>query len=154
MQYPVKRTCGHVETLRLFGPGNERERQLSYEATRACLDCYRAQQVAASASIVEPAGLPALVGTEKQVAWATTIRVSLLAKVDEFLAYFETQAAAHPEQADVIVTQRGIAERALKNLRSQKYASWWIDNRGVSGRTLLAESADPADQPTSVGAQR
>ena len=45
MKYEVKFSCGHVETVELFGKTSERERRIKwYEESAVCSDCYREQK--------------------------------------------------------------------------------------------------------------
>ena len=59
MKYDVKMSCGHMETIQIFGKGEERERKVKW---------------------LEENGknLPELTGTVKQVNWALRIRNRLI----------------------------------------------------------------------------
>ena len=43
-QYTITRSCGHEETVRLFGPGKDRERKLNRMRETLCRECYRKEQ--------------------------------------------------------------------------------------------------------------
>lgn len=44
-KYEVKFSCGHTETIELFGPYKDRERRIEYlEQYGVCSDCYNAKQ--------------------------------------------------------------------------------------------------------------
>lgn len=91
--------CGHQgERYQAYGKHDGRERQL---AAIERLDCPACRKAAADKAATE-AGLPLLMGSEKQVAWAGEIRERALRLLP--------------------------AERAAA-CRSETSAKWWIDNR-------------------------
>lgn len=57
MKYDVKFSCGHTDTIELFGKGLDRERKIKYlEEYGLCKACYRQQQEekkAAGCDVVE-----------------------------------------------------------------------------------------------------
>jgi hypothetical protein len=95
-KYYITFSCGHTGTIDLVGKGSERERKLSwYQSGGVCSECFKAQREAdkivkeqqkqeengSAAANAEAMGLSALTGTEKQIAWATTIRQNFVDKV-------------------------------------------------------------------------
>lgn len=88
MKYNITYSCGHKGTVVLFGKGSDRKRKLYwYQETAACPDCFKAQKEAERQAAKEKAyaeakanNLPELIGTEKQVAWAITIRQDFINK--------------------------------------------------------------------------
>ena len=132
-KYSIRRACGHTETVNICGTNvhGERERQAEYEATKVCYECYRAQQQQqAEAAAVN---YPALQGSPKQVAWATRIRHEILdAKTgaDHWRKlYQEASDEQAPEKAQVLA--------AIDVIASETSASWWIDHRSETMRSLL-----------------
>ena len=85
-KYDVRFSCGHVATICLYGKEADRQRKIAwYEENGLCPDCYRKQQeeekkAAAEKAAAEAAslGLPELVGSPKQIAWADKIRVGIV----------------------------------------------------------------------------
>lgn len=134
----------------------------------ACLVKQREEANARAAEANAEAGLPALKGSEKQVAWAEKIRAELLA-IGDALARAVTllqagdMEAARATYRQVPVTwqprdldfaelgieskgQQRIAEATLaacEALRQQCDAGWWIDNRGIMFCGLLKELRQP-----------
>lgn len=143
-QYSVKRACGHTTTEQLYGKGGERERRMTWLATQPCPACKRRAEQAQAATYTEAEGLPALSGSEKQVAWATTIRAGLVAGVmaerDTFLALGRRQGASDERIAE----QMALFDRAVDAVRGQTSAAWWIDHRDESASALLREMARAA----------
>jgi len=136
-QYRVDHTCGHTETHTLYGPGKERTRKLEWLATTLCTACYRADQEArreaadaAAAEANADAGLVALAGTSKQIAWAESIRAAALAEIGAM----EGRLERIPDPA-----QRPRVAAAIAAVRGQASAAWWIDRREVPAGNLIRE---------------
>lgn len=138
-KYDVERACGHTETVDLYGPRKNREWRIeNVEAEKLCRECYLAklaeERELANKQAAEEAqaqGLPKLEGTEKQVAWAETIRQEVLAAIDEFIVEDE---AEDPRVIELI-----------SHIKSKVSASWWIDHRETSNyriRRLLEAAID------------
>ena len=101
-QHPTH-SCGHTgERYQAYGHHSGRDRLLAAIQAQPCPECRKAaaEQQALSA------GLPMLVGSDKQVAWASDIRERALRLLP--------------------------AERADK-VRAETSARWWIDNRQSLG---------------------
>ena len=75
-KYTIPHSCGHSETVQLYGKHTDRSRYMDNAERRQCRDCYNASLVAKTADM----GLPALTGSDKQVAWAETIRAKETAR--------------------------------------------------------------------------
>lgn len=134
-KYSVTYACGHTDTVNLIGPKRTREWMLKDKETQVCPDCYRAEleakrEAERAAALAEAAEqeLPTLVGTEKQVAWALTLRKKYLEVLDGVL-----QRA--PLQASV---DRAIAQQAIESIQRESSAVWWIENgRNPSDREIM-----------------
>jgi len=134
-QYQVTHTCGHSETVQLYGPSKERERRLTWLRSQSCLDCKRAShegEARESRILSQMEGLPRLDGTDRQIAWAETIRRDKLTETAAMLAQLRADPQAQEEPSQMLAIDA--AERAL---RAQRSASWWIDHRTDSGRYLI-----------------
>lgn len=127
MKMTVNRSCGHSETVTVFG-GNYTQ-QRAAEARKLCTACYRAQQQATAQA--ETSDLPTLVGSEKQVAWAITIRAQMLSRLAAHLARFEApvtdEERAHATAVDA----------AVARLKRQSKAEFWINHRGDDPARLV-----------------
>ena len=125
-QYTVNHTCGHQQTHQLYGPNKDRQRKIEWLQTTVCTDCYRAQQdqqrQAQSTQAAETAvaqGWPTLTGTEKQVAWAQTIRAEVLSHLPALRQRLEAFTEA----------QRTETETCITALIARTDAGWWIEHR-------------------------
>ncbi len=124
-KYTVTFACGHTDVVKLTGPKRTREWMLKNKESELCPDCYKAQieakreeERAAALTEAEDQDLPALVGTEKQVAWAATIRQKFVALLDEGL-----QTTPLRPEIDKVLTQQ-----AIESLYYETDAHWWIEN--------------------------
>ncbi len=136
-KYTVTRSCGHEETVVLFGPGKQRDWRLeSVEPYKLCSECYQAELKRKreetnreAAEAAKESGLPALTGTEKQVAWAETLRMQMLALIDEAI-YTHIKA---DQRGDIRLLD------AVESIKAKTDARWWIENRQeLSARDMIA----------------
>lgn len=135
-KYDITYACGHEETVRLTGPTRDREWHIERLESRLCDECWRAEQSrkrteenAVSAAANAAAGLSALVGTDKQTAWAETIRQKKLTTLDNELGRGQI-TDTEPDRSRFLA--------AVAALRNQPQARWWIDNRDEFVMDLLA----------------
>lgn len=161
-QYTVTGSCGHDHTVRLYGPGRDRESKLNWYTGRPCPDCYQAANEkyrgelnVASASLAAGQGLPPLVGSEKQLGWAETVRQRMLKDVRDRLRpiaakHFPSDLGLIDAAPLSIIADRvedtgspgsdrmGAVLRKLDEWsREQTAAGWWIDHRDNSGQEWL-----------------
>lgn len=134
MQTTIIHSCGHRETTQLYGSREARERREKWLDSQPCRACQNAARTSEATEQARVDTLPALTGTEKQVAWAMSIRAEVIASIDRRLA--TPTAQRNPGEA-----ARGRAA-AIMAISTQTSASWWIDHR--SGDALSA--LDPAYQ--------
>jgi len=122
MKYDVSHCCGHTQEHVLFGPHKDRDRKLVWLADRPCTDCWResnrkkreeANEAAAAAA--GEAGLPALTGSPKQVAWANSLRWRVMKPL---LLSFRDETQGDPE-----------FRRFITWLRGKTDSRYWIDHR-------------------------
>lgn len=161
-KYTVNYKCGHEGTVQLYGKTSERERKLEWMSqTMLCADCYKAEQErqnvqAGMDNIV--AGLPMLTGSEKQIAWAESLRQKAykLLTADKAAAELVSQAVTSAKQIGLtpeMLKAAGIdsREKAAAIMRdainklfaTQTSASYWINNRpmGSYSNTLVGIDA-------------
>lgn len=124
-KYTVTYTCGHTDELTLFGSSRSREYAIQNAERGLCPACYEAKIAADRAAATSVAAaeaaeqeLPALEGTEKQVAWAVTIRQKFLAALDQWLADNPVREGVDPTPLI----------RAVQAVQAETSAHWWIEN--------------------------
>ena len=123
------KTCGQKFEFRAY-KANRREAD-SFEAWAAehineCEDCAMARKAAERAKENEDAAriaaendYPQLIGTEKQVAWAITIREQAMKLMREYYSSDKRTGDAYK------YNEQATTRLALSNVK----ASWWIDHR-------------------------
>jgi len=132
VKYEVKRACGHTETIQLFGTYKNRMIRYAWAQQQPCRECCLAERRQEEKALAEELGLPELAGTEKQVAWANSLRLDWAKPLYDKLDYWR---------------QRGVGEAVLAQckqaivevLSSRTDAKWWIDHRHELGALLRPE---------------
>lgn len=147
-KYTIIHSCGHESIVRLTGRTRDREWQIERMEGRLCEECWHAEQArkraeenAAAATANAEAGLPALVGSEKQVAWAETIRAQKLATLDIEMDTNQAGIASDTE------ANQARLRAAVSAIRNQDQARWWIDHRDERIRTILRDTVEHTDVP-------
>jgi len=144
-QYNVTYLCGHKEIVRLFGPGDGRRAELARLGRLDCPNCYKKRRdaehkaEAAEAAIkAQDLGLPQLVGSEKQIVWAESLRAAALASPTNTLIPEDKAVLDTPEKKGLY----DIAKAARKQLETEILSKWWIDNRSNLCRYVVQCMAD------------
>lgn len=118
-RYTINHACGHTQDVQFVGKITERERRIAYMEQEDCPEC----RAAATNNAAAAAGLPELIGSDKQIAWANKIRQDYLKELAEYIADLD-----NPDDDDDEITPE-----ELDSLRTlpQKQASskWWIESR-------------------------
>lgn len=97
---------------------------------RCRADAFHQANLAAVAS-AEGAGLPALTGTDKQVSWASALRIAALPLLDQAGAELRKLIAgvaangAYPPEA--VAEAQALAARIADEFRGQTDSKWWIE---------------------------
>lgn len=102
--YTINHTCGHTINHNLLGPIKDRETRASYLETQPCLDCARAEKTQKAQE--QNKDLPKLEGTEKQIAWAETIRAQKAKELETLQADIQEMKAKGREKAVQILEKR------------------------------------------------
>ena len=120
MEYRVLHACGHEQVHHFSGYASQQERKANWLRTTSCRSCFVAEKQAealktASVNLdaIAHLNLVSLVGSERQVQWAATLRASRLVSLGS-----SAGAAGLGEITD---------------------ARWWIDYRDLTDEQLLAK---------------
>jgi hypothetical protein len=141
----VNYSCGHSEREQFYGPHRDRDSRKKWKERGVCPDCYRKQkaeermkasQVAAEQA--KESGLPALVGSGKQIAWAETIRKNALASAQNNVLSREDFAALPVDKQESGRGVFGVMRTARDRLETETSAKWWIDNRDSVNRYCIS----------------
>lgn len=122
--------CGHPGRVQIYGPVKDRDWKEKKEFSKLCPECWKKKLAEENQKAVETAkemGLPELEGTQKQVAWANSIRLEVINdKYNEWLEYL--LESRKPELHDQIKAgMKQVREYLIKNKTD---ASYYIDRRG------------------------
>lgn len=141
MTHCITHACGHEQAHYIPGSTSEKARKARWLTTTKCRACFVADRKAedAAAGALDDAAvahlrLAPLVGSERQVGWAASIRAKRLARM------VQAAGGGDPDPACAAVGD----------------ARWWIDHRDLSDADLLtkARAAAPAHVQASDGAAR
>lgn len=126
--YSVRHTCGHSTDYTLYGKGTERERKLAYFAGQPCRDCIRDEELRRAQTKAEKQALPALIGTEKQIAWAERIRYEALLVIERTIPDDQLDIAQPiPERVAWEPGETTTLRAVIEKTRRQDDCRWWID---------------------------
>jgi hypothetical protein len=152
----IRHACEHVVLHPFYGDDDytwdERAQQLAASPCRVCQadeqEQERQQKAAQARLFASERGLPPLEGSDRQVAWAETVRLSAFGAVDKVLKWMdEVDAQAEEEDPDYWYGVKQGIKRSIEFLEEQCEAKWWIDHRhGImnnldGGRALLSSIA-------------
>jgi len=155
-KYTITRKCGHEEVINIVGKVSERDRKAEWEEGRLCYDCWKAEQAAeraaesnAAAEEAKAEGLPRLEGSEKQIAWAETIRAKMLLD----LSALETRHKIYQAKLDsgdfppdtpeekINAARDELAKNAVAigRIKSNSAAKWFINNRNININQIIID---------------
>jgi hypothetical protein len=116
-KYEITHTCGCNVTHQIAGPIAGRDSKVEWLSGQECFACRTAWENEAAKAKNESGGYVALAGSEKQIAWAESIRAKAAAELAES-AYYVDDEDAGIEPGHITTIINSVSE-----------AKWWIDNR-------------------------
>lgn len=144
-------SCGHNGRVDVVGPYKDREWKIDRHFEGICPECYekkrkedRKRENREAAEKSSEMGLPELLGSEKQVAWANTIRIKFAVKFERSINRFKKI----PDGSEIMVMYRNSILHSNKNeilnaidfcLKSKKQSRFWIEKREEDIQEILAE---------------
>ena len=158
-QVEVERTCGHVEMLEVRGDPAQ-SAFLDNARLRMCGKCYRESQTERDRQAVSEGKRCELDGSQKQVAWAQSIRqkraVEFGNALNDATAWAKGQIEKGAFTADFVKARNKVVLAAIGELfmgkvtwalldqDGQEFAAqsdsarWWIDTREMEPRDMIA----------------
>ena len=119
-------SCGHEGRTNIIGPMKHRQWKADAHFRGLCPECFEKKRAEerekARIEALEKAKkmeLPELEGSEKQIAWAVTLRQEMIDKIDRLESEVLFRIGSNKKEKQDI----------LDYVMSQKKASWFIDNR-------------------------
>ncbi|WP_313971777.1 hypothetical protein [uncultured Selenomonas sp.] len=122
-KYDITCSCGHTETVQIYGKAAEREKEIARREKGICKDCWKAAQAESAKETAQVFGLVQLEGSEKQIAWANDIRAKVFDK------YGAQMQADKSEKTQAF----------MSFLMAQSSAKYWIDRQDATIRGLAQE---------------
>lgn len=137
-QYTIKYSCGHTGSEQLFGSEASRKARIAAAAKHGqCAACKAASRAAEQAKSFEVANaLPALVGSQKQIDWASALR---FAKINEIIALVDAKRAQ--VAAEKLAEFDARFGEVWEFVKGQTAASYWIDARETSAQNIVVAAA-------------
>lgn len=143
-------SCGHEGRTNIVGPTKDRERKIEWHFSGLCPDCHKKKQEEERKSANKEAAkksaemeLPELSGTEKQVAWANTLRIKAIDRINSRCAKMET---ALKEKGLDTIPGEGIGMKEVYDsvqffIQSHSDARYWIEIRDedVNLKNIVSE---------------
>lgn len=152
-KYDITYSCGHQGTVNIVGPVKDRESKKKwYEEEAVCPECYKKLKEENRQKINKESkeknaekGFTNLEGSEKQVAWAETIRANFVKEMEksfeEILKKAESFRETEPDdKVDAqIKNAKETRIKVIAGINNKSSASWWIDHRDVWWQNLAKE---------------
>lgn len=125
-------SCGHEGVVNIIGRHKDREWKKERAFSNMCPDCYKKylekQIKEANQKALEKTKemeLPELEGTEKQIAWANTLRIDFIKKVTDYADEKDLQHKGESKKAE----RYRVTLDYILSLKEAQKASYWIDLR-------------------------
>ena len=142
--------CKTDFTVQLVGPTRDRDWKLSnwIWICDNCKDKAHQEENEKASAVNEASGLPVLSGSEKQIAWAETIRASKIEQINKFLSdsYNLDCLKKRADRRKIVDADKKI-DMAIISIKSKTSASWWIDSRDFSAESFIVEELNVVNLP-------
>lgn len=143
-------SCGHKGIVMVHGNSKQKAEMVEWKsANMVCPECYKEEKEREKKEKINTMNAPELEGSEKQIAWANSIRNEFILAMDARIKKTETDMKGIP-------FEKKCAERMLKKLKCntieelkevvknilqrENQAVYWIDTRDVfSEKRILKE---------------
>jgi hypothetical protein len=148
-------SCGHEGRVNVIGKVKDRQWKVDRHFEGFCAECWEIEKQkrfdeanAKAAAEAAEMDLPELTGTDKQVAWANTLRQTWIEQVQVQLKkdeeFLERQRERYPESERVPKAEKALNlfhETTDRLLLQETSAKFWIDNRFESPTDILKAEA-------------
>jgi len=132
-------SCGHDGRVNIIGPTKNRQWIADRKFEGLCPECWEKKKIedrekanAAAAEKAEEMELPQLDGTEKQVAWANTLRQKIINELTPIIEKTKNDELKTFTRDEIIIirsTEGNVAEIMQYIIENKTKASWYIDSR-------------------------
>lgn len=140
--------CGHEGRVNVIGPTKDREWKVNHHFEKLCPECYekwqqeeRERKSIEAQKETERMELPELKGTEKQVAWAITLRINVLKLIEETFDECGKERKVlrwRDNECQIVTFTIEEAKLAIDSLcKNETSAKFWIDHRFENAEVIL-----------------
>ncbi|HZK57037.1 MAG TPA: hypothetical protein VFD17_01905 [Clostridia bacterium] len=141
-------SCGCEGRVNVIGPAKDRQWKIDRKFEGMCEDCWekhmKEQREIANAEAAEKAKemeLPELTGSEKQIAWANTLRQGLL---DSFYEFMGNERRMERLSENDGLSEEDVARILDYILENKTNSRFFIDNRNEDIRQIIRREAEEA----------
>lgn len=128
--------CGHDGCANIIGPGKERAWKKERAFSNLCPECYKKELEKERERVNEEAAeksiemeLPELKGTEKQVAWAITLRLKVIERYENCVQDDKRFYIYNKEGKKVWTSREELSDALDYAIKKYVDAKYWIDSR-------------------------
>lgn len=126
-KYNITYKCGHEDRVELFGSMKSRDYRLEQMSQSLCPECQRKEKMRLCGEMEEELSLPELKGSEKQIAWARSLRKDALDKLRNSLRDVDKKMQRNDDEE--LKTLKEYIEITIKYMSEQTESKFFIDNR-------------------------
>lgn len=124
MRANVKLSCGHTETVNVYGNSEARQARIEHLKHNAvCTECYKAAKLRQAQQVEARYRLPDLIGTQEQISFARGIRSDVIALITD------TDTSIEDIQQLTSTQRDKLAACCIQGMLSKDKAKYWINNR-------------------------
>src|SRR5580765_5805764 len=129
-KYTISYTCGHSGVVNLIGPHHSREKRIAYLESGVCFECYKKQANEVAQEQAQELELPAIVGkSERQIAWAETLRIQKLSDIESEVERLES-GGDNEKYRQILI--------AVEKIGNETSAKQWIEWRYDSPHLIIS----------------
>lgn len=145
-------SCGHEGRVNVIGPQKYRQYKIEQRFSGLCPECYkkylkeeREKRNLVDAEVAKEMELPELQGTEKQVAWANTLRNAFIERIEKskedknFADTLKWELNISRLEAKKVINN---FDDILEEIMIKDEARFFIDNRDRFNRTIFSISKE------------
>lgn len=132
--YRIQHACGHTQDHNLTGTTSKREWMVSRIEMTLCTACYEVEQqrllaesTAKAATEAKETGLPVLEGSEKQIAWAESLRAKRVKQLVTLREDYADAKARNSDSGDRRAARYEPQIKAIEELLNSNSAKAFID---------------------------
>lgn len=137
-KYIITYACGCAVEKQLYGKISKRESYVEWASKHECPECEKARLNSEAQAKAEQSNLPSLTGSDKQVAWAITIRQAFLSDLENGITD-RMKLINDSNREKAMASLAKINETRDTMIANETSASWWIDRRYCGYKEMISD---------------